>query len=157
MKQLFTTLFILIYFLAHAQTIEREVVSTSGNFYSNSAGQLSTTLGEPIISTTSSGTNELTQGFQQTKTTVTSIEDYQTDFEMNVYPNPVSEYIIIKIEKIKEDINFTIYTIEGKIIINNQLKELETKLDIGGFAKGSYFLNITEQNKIIKTYKIIKQ
>jgi len=142
---------------SNAQTIEREVVSSNGNFYSNSAGQLSTTLGEPVISTVNNGTNELTQGFQQTKITVTGIEDYQTEFNMNVYPNPVSEQVTIEIKEIKEAISFSIYTTEGKLIMTSKLTELQTKLNIEGFAKGNYFLNITEQNKIIKTYKIIKQ
>ena len=157
MKYIYLLMLLIVSVTSNAQTIEREVVSSNGNFYSNSAGQLSTTLGEPVISTVNNGTNELTQGFQQTKITVTGIEDYQTEFNMNVYPNPVSEQVTIEIKEIKEAISFSIYTTEGKLIMTSKLTELQTKLNIEGFAKGNYFLNITEQNKIIKTYKIIKQ
>jgi Secretion system C-terminal sorting domain len=157
MRNLFALVLITTTFIINAQTIEREVVSANGEFYSNSAGQISTTLGEPIIATTNNGANTLTQGFQQTKITVTSVEDFKLDFVMNVYPNPVSSFVTIKMDALKENIHLSIYTIEGKELLNNQLTELETKLNIESFAKGNYFLNITENNNIIKTYKIIKQ
>ncbi|PCJ23762.1 MAG: hypothetical protein COA97_11110 [Flavobacteriales bacterium] len=154
------TLILLLYIISlsvGAQTIERETISSNGNFYSNSVGQLSITLGEPVIATVSSGSNTLTQGFQQTKISVTGIEDYQTDFIMNVFPNPVSDFITIKLEEITENINYSIYTVESKMVVSNKITELETKLNISHLAKGNYFLKITQQNKTIKTYKIIKQ
>ncbi len=157
MKNIVSLFLIITTLTITAQTTEREVVSANGNFYANSAGQLSTTLGEPVISTTTNGTNTLTQGFQQTQITVTGIEDLQTDFEMNIYPNPVSNFITIKIKELKENILLTIYTVEGKVVINRPLTVTETKLDVGSFAKGNYFLNVTQQNEIIKTYKIVKQ
>jgi Secretion system C-terminal sorting domain len=152
---------VLLFFIStsivFAQTVEREVISSNGNFYSNGAGQLSTTLGEPIISTVNSASNILTQGFHQTLITITAIEDNQAEYEMNIYPNPTSENITIKIKELKEDIQYTIYTISGKLVSNNQIIALETKLSIAHFARGQYFLNVIEENKIIKTYQIIKQ
>ena len=47
--------------------------------------------------------------------------------------------------------------VEGKIILNKTVEDLVTSLNMGGFSKGNYLLNVTENNKIIKTYKIIKQ
>jgi len=157
MKNILLIILFTISIISVGQTVEREVISSNGNFYSNSAGQLSTTLGEIIISTVSSSTNTLTQGFHQTQITVTNIKDHQTDFEMNVYPNPTSNFITIKVKELKEKTSFSIYTVEGKMILSNSLTLLETKLNVVTFAKGNYFLKITQDKKIIKTYKIIKQ
>ena len=157
MRNLLALLFITTSIVGVAQTIEREVVSANGNFYSNGVGQLSTTLGEPIISTVSSGTNELTQGFQQTRITITGIEDFQSDFEMSIYPNPVSEFITIKTKELKEGVTYAIYTIEGKLVLEDNIKEIQTKLQLSALVKGSYYLNITQENQLLKTYKIIKQ
>lgn len=157
MRNVFLIVLLAASVIVNAQSTEREVISSGGDFYSNSAGQLSITLGETVITTLSNGTNELTQGFQQTKTTIIGIEDYQTDFEMNVFPNPVSEFITIKIGEFKENIALSILTVEGKIILNKTVDNLVTSLNMGGFSKGNYLLNVTENNKIIKTYKIIKQ
>jgi len=157
MKKIITLILLFVTVSVGAQTIEREVISANGEFYSNSAGQLSTTLGEPVISTVSNGTNTLTQGFQQTKITITGIEDFQTNFEIHVYPNPVSSFITVKMDELKENISLSIYTVEGKVLLINPLIGSETKLNIESFAKGNYFLNILKDNNIIKTYQIIKQ
>jgi hypothetical protein len=50
---------------ADAQSISRSTLSSSGGYFSSSAGSLSWTIGQPAVSTLSSGTNMLTQGFQQ--------------------------------------------------------------------------------------------
>jgi len=52
------------------QTINRQVIPTSGGYYSNGAGSLSWTLGETITPTLQSGSNMLTQGFQQPESQV---------------------------------------------------------------------------------------
>jgi hypothetical protein len=157
MKITYTFLFLIIALSCGAQEIEREVIVVGGNFYSNTAGQLSTTIGEPVISTYIGVNNVLTQGFQQTNITVIGIADYQSDFEMNLYPNPVSDFITIKIKELKENISFNIYTVEGKIILNQPLIKIETKLNIAALANGNYFVNISENTDILKTYKIVKQ
>lgn len=48
-----------------AQSLEREVVASSGDFVQNTEGSLSYTLGESIIVLGNNGVNFLTQGFQQ--------------------------------------------------------------------------------------------
>jgi len=55
-----------------------EVIATSGDFYENSSGSLSWTLGEVFIETLSETNFILTQGFQQSKLTLTAINDLQT-------------------------------------------------------------------------------
>ena len=157
MKTIVTFLFLVFALIANAQNVEREVISSGGNFYTNSAGQLSTTIGEPVISTYANGSNVLTQGFQQTKIVVTGVKDNRIDFLMNVFPNPTINSLTLKIQELKEGISYTIYSVEGKLLLTNQLIGLETKVDVSNLSKGSYFLNITENNNLIKTYKIIKQ
>ena len=157
MKKTLTVLLLGIAFIGNAQTTEREVVSSGGDFYSNGTGQLSTTIGEPVIATVSGGGNELTQGFQQSRITFTGIEDHQPDFVMNLFPNPTSEFLTITVEKIRDNLSFAIYTIEGKLILEDEIKVVKTKLNIASFVKGSYLLKVTDNNQLMKTYKILKQ
>ncbi len=49
----------------NAQSIDRMVIASGGNFYSNATASLSFTIGETNTKTLSSGTTLLTQGFQQ--------------------------------------------------------------------------------------------
>ncbi|MFU8844174.1 MAG: hypothetical protein ACNA7V_10250 [Bacteroidales bacterium] len=48
-----------------AQSVSPEVIATAGDYFENSSGSLSWTLGEVMTETFSSGGNILTQGFQQ--------------------------------------------------------------------------------------------
>ena len=61
-KQIFLFATLFTAFAASAQ----EVVSSQGETYSNANGSIDFTVGEVIINTGSSGTNDLTQGFHQT-------------------------------------------------------------------------------------------
>jgi hypothetical protein len=49
-----------------------------------------------------------------------------------------------------------LHTISGKSIRNEQIENSNTKIDIENLPKTIYLLDITEKNKIIKTFKIIK-
>ncbi len=66
MKLYVKTIFIvLLPFCANSQSIERQVVASSGNFVQNIEGSLSFTVGESTIQLGADGVNILTQGFQQ--------------------------------------------------------------------------------------------
>lgn len=157
MKYIIASLLIGVALVGNAQVVERDVVSSSGDTYSNGSGELSITIGEVVTGTVSDGTNDLTQGFHQTKITVTNIEDHLIDLEMNVFPNPTSETVTIKLKELENNLSLTIYTVEGKILLNQEINALETKLNLVSFAKGAYFINVVKAEKRIKTYKILKQ
>ena len=76
--------------IIHAQSLSPTVVSSSGGFYANSAGQLSFTVGEMTMVTTFFQTNNiLTQGFQQPFDFGTAIPEPTKDgFAFGVFPNP---------------------------------------------------------------------
>ena len=74
--------FLLSGIAVHAQ----ELVSTAGSYGETSSGSLSWTIGEPVIETITNGTNTLTQGFQQSKLTVTAINELKVSgIELSVY------------------------------------------------------------------------
>jgi len=150
-------LFVLSVSILNAQSVEREVISSNGEFYSNSSGQLSTTLGEPVISTYTNGSNDLTQGFQQTNIVVTQIKNEQSDFSIMIYPNPSEDYLVIGMDEFREGIIFSLFTIDGKMILEKTINEKITILNTKELSKGTYMLTIIDSDKKIKTFKILKQ
>lgn len=68
-KILFATL--LASMMVNAQSLERQVIGSSGTSFSNATAQLDFTVGELAVSTLSNGSNDLTQGFHQTNLQVT--------------------------------------------------------------------------------------
>ena len=74
----------------HAQ----EVITTLGSYDENATGLFSWTIGEGVIETFTNTNNILTQGFQQSKLTVTSINDLKdSGIELSVYPKPKQFFI----------------------------------------------------------------
>ncbi len=62
--KIFSIAFLMTFF-ANGQSISPEVITSTGDYYSNSNVSLSWTLGEPVIETFEAGGFVLTQGFQQ--------------------------------------------------------------------------------------------
>jgi len=87
------------------------------------------------------------------KNSLTSqIENNLTADLISVYPNPAVNTITIDVE------NYESYTLEiidltGKSIQRNKLTQ--TKIDVSSIENGIYFLNIFENNELVKTQKVI--
>ena len=105
MKQILLLISILWWNIGFSQTLSPDVWATSGDYYSNANNSLSWTIGECITETYSNANNSLTQGFQQSKYNITSVEENtKSDFSVAVYPNPASKYINIAIESTNQPI-----------------------------------------------------
>lgn len=150
MKSIITSILIISTFISSAQEVERSVISSSGGSYANGSGQLSFTIGEVVTATLSTGTNDLTQGFQQSTIFVASIENLKTDFKLNVFPNPTTGIVYIKSKVEMQSIE--LLDVFGKLIKSYSAND--NKIEINT-APGVYFLRInTEgQENIIRVVK----
>ncbi|MFN0276101.1 MAG: T9SS type A sorting domain-containing protein [Chitinophagales bacterium] len=78
--------------------------------------------------------------------TATGILDVQ-NFEINIYPNPTSDFMNIKAEDYMQA--FRISDIHGKIIIEvTDIAAKELQLDLQGYAPGNYFVTIATGESI---------
>ena len=136
----------------------QEVVSTAGSHGETTAGSLSWTVGEPVIETITDGTNTLTQGFQQSKLTVTAINDLQTSgIELSVYPNPTNSFLLIEVKTDKQrDLLLSLFDLNGKLILQKKITGNKQTVNMQNYKPAIYILKITEGNKEIRTYQIVK-
>ncbi|MCK4346434.1 MAG: T9SS type A sorting domain-containing protein [Bacteroidales bacterium] len=136
----------------------QEAVSTAGNYGKTTYGSLSWTVGEPVIETIKDGNSTLTQGFQQSRLTVTAIYDLKVpDIELSVYPNPTNSFLSIEVKTDKQrDLLLSLFDINGKLILQNNMAGNKQSIKMQNYKPATYILKITEANKEIKTYKIVK-
>ncbi|MBK6984779.1 MAG: T9SS type A sorting domain-containing protein [Bacteroidetes bacterium] len=74
-----------------------------------------------------------------------------------MYPNPTKDFLKLKLENYKsENLTYHLYQLDGKIIETKKIENLDVTISMEHLASGIYFLKITELNKDIKTFKIIK-
>ena len=164
MKSILTFIIALVFVAtAGGQDLKQQVVSSAGGFgvSGDNSISLSWTLGELVISTVqaSGGDLILTQGFQQSKLTITAIDvNKDLGVEVSVYPNPTSELVNIKFgAPLEGETTLFLMAPDGRQVLNMKLEQGEVlkEIDMNEFPGGTYFLRI--QNGIkLNVYKIVK-
>lgn len=154
MKIIYFILFTSFCFLSKAQ----EVSSSGGEDFISQNYQVSWTLGEPVTETCSSANCIITQGEQQPKLILTSIqEDLRASITINAYPNPVKDYINIHAENSgDEDISYYLYGLDSRIITSGKLNGNNTRIKMSHYVPSTYILKVTYKNKALRTFKIMK-
>ena len=146
------------FFLSGIAIYAQEVVSTAGSHGETTSGSLSWTVGEPIIETITNESNTLTQGFQQSELTVTAINDLQTSgIELSVYPNPTNSFLFIEVKTDKpRDLCLNLFDLNGKLILQKKITGSRQTVHMQNYKPAIYILKVTEDNKEIRTYQIVK-
>jgi hypothetical protein len=137
----------------------QQVVATAGNLFSNENGSISYTIGEGVASTFSNGDKTLTQGFHQTGLSVIVVDEpLETDFLIEVFPNPATETVTIKTDKENvSGLQYFLFDQRGKLLIQKNLESSETTIPVEQFPEGFYIIKIQGNMKELKSFKIIKQ
>ncbi len=86
--------------------------------------------------------------------TVTGIEVVESDRIIKVYPNPVSDELIIELEGNNENVRFDILNSIGQIVFKGNLAD-KTTVQTSNFAPGVYLIKL-ENGKTFEFKKIIK-
>lgn len=139
----------------HAQ----EVLSSGGSTYKGSTVQLDWTVGEPIVETITSGSGALTQGFHQGNLTVTAIDQIALGgIQLKVYPNPVSDQLMIDSEKKEtKNLSFMLYNVAGQLLLQKLIEQPVETVNMQVYVPGNYLLKVcTENSTPIQTFKIVK-
>ncbi len=76
------------------------------------------------------------------------------DNDFVIYPNPASNFIIIKNNSSK-NFNLKIFDLTGRIILTKDVSNYTEKIDLSEFTKGVYIIRISSNNKIYNS-KFIK-
>ena len=155
MKKIYLVFSILSVFLLNVNA--QEIISTSGDYFENTDASISWTIGESMIDTYSNGTNILTQGFQQSRLTPSTIFELEdAGISVNIAPNPTTDFIHLYIDDFK-GVNYQLYDFNGKIIRQADVNTAETMISFSNLSYAVYFLRIMKGTQIIKTFQIIKQ
>ena len=151
-------LLILLIALCTTSLQAQEVVTTAGNYGETTSGSLSWTVGEPVIETITDLTNTLTQGFQQSKLAVTAINDLKVSgIELSVYPNPTNSFLSIEVKTDKQrDLLLSLFNLNGKLILQKKMTGNKQTIQMQNYKPATYILIVTEANKEVRTYQIVK-
>ncbi len=144
--------------IATGSVSAQTVFSANGGTATAAGTQVSWTVGEPVVATVSDGNNTLTQGFQQSKLTVTAIDDLQVQgVEIKVYPNPTSDYVTVHFSNNVKNPAYLLFDLSGRLIEQKNIESTDIKIDMSGYSGGSYILKLRTAEQPLQTFKIIKR
>jgi hypothetical protein len=149
----------------------QEAISAAGGDATGSGGSVSYSVGQ-LINITNTGTNgSVTQGVQQPyEISVISAMEEATGISLNciAFPNPVSNYIRLKVAASASfdnaqdkslnihSLNYQLYDMHGKLLDTQKITAIETTITMQNLAPSTYFLKVTDGDKEVKIFKIIK-
>jgi hypothetical protein len=154
-----------------AQTVDSsdvKLISAGGGSEKTTDGkyQLTFSIGELFTNTTKNFNQVLTQGYQQAKSMrIVSVEYLENlNWKVEMYPNPVSEFLNVSFDKIPNTIfEIQIYNVLGQnlsVPIENLGSESENKfsLDFRAISAGSYVVKVwnSQSKKYVATMTVLK-
>ena len=138
----------------------QEVISTQGDHFSNTAGNISFTIGEVMVATYDANAAIMTQGFHQSNLVIiptsptTGLES--DDLKVNVFPNPATDFLMVD-SKEMSGLNYQLHDIQGSLLLDATMSSTSQEIDLRKYSSGLYLLRITTRlGNHVKTYRIIK-
>ncbi len=137
-----------------------QVIASAGTVFEGNGMSVSWTLGEVATETGVNKKNAITQGFQQTQLTVNPADATQMpliNFTINAYPNPASDHVFLEVDADNPgNFQYVLINSTGNVLSSNILTSNIQEIDLQSASSGVYFLEVLENKKLIKTFKILK-
>ena len=138
----------------------QETIPASGGNASGSGGSASYSIGQVAYQTQTGTNGSVAEGVQQPYeiSVVTGLEEAKgIHLSVTAYPNPTSDFLTLEVKDFElSTLHFQLYDMNGKLLQNKKITSNSTNIFMDNYISGTYFLNVTDDNKVIKTFKIIK-
>lgn len=153
-------IFSIMTFIFSTTNAQQSVISSGGNL-SGSGGSISYSVGQVTYQTYFGTSGSVAAGVQQAYeiSFVTAIEqETATNMVVLAYPNPVDDYLTLCVEEFEiSDLSYKLYDINGKLLQNQTITANQTIINMGNHVPATYFIKVIQDNKNIKSFKIIKK
>lgn len=136
---------------------------TTGGNASGSGGSVNYTIGQVVYSTNIGSSGCESQGVQQPFeiSVFSGVDEVESiNLLISVYPNPTTDFLTLKIdESVSLSIHtmyYQLYDVIGKQLEIKRIDVSETCIAMSNLKPSIYFLKINQNNKSVKTFKIVK-
>jgi hypothetical protein len=160
MNLLKNTSFLACVLLATQLLCSQEAIPVSGGVAAGSGGSGSYTVGQVFYATNTGTTGSVSQGVQHPFEfqTLSNPELTTVNLTAVTYPNPTKDFIILKItDRAFNNLRYTLFDVNGKSIASGSITESSSQIQMKYLSIGAYVLKVSQKNKSLKTFKILKQ
>ncbi len=86
-----------------------------------------------------------------------STKDEFVNLDFELYPNPASDIVNLNIEGNHEDLQYTIYNMQGRVVLNGNLDRLNSEINVQHLEAGQYIIQLLgDRTSGIKEFQIVK-
>ena len=138
------------------------IVPVGGDAHSPS-GSASYTVGQIAVQTT--GSNDavsVSEGVQQPyKILTVGVDDYpQITLAAVVYPNPTDNHVRLQLNGLEipaDGLLANLYDGSGKLLQTHMVTADITMFQIGQYATGTYYMELRDNRRVLKTFKLVRR
>lgn len=138
----------------------QQSVSATGGEATGSGGSVSYTVGQVAYTTYTESEGTISQGVQQPYEIFdigSSADEYGISLELSVYPNPASNFLMLIVKDIRPgNLTYQLFDANGKLLENKEIVDAETTILMDELSPAIYLLKVSDHDKEVKTFKIIK-
>jgi hypothetical protein len=81
--------------------------------------------------------------------TITSLEKVSNKKAISIYPNPISDILMVKVRSRESGFNYSLYDLNGRVLINGAAEGHLAQLDLSDLANGVYMLCARNSDGVI--------
>lgn len=156
-------LFSFLFLMVTGIFAQSAIVPVGGNAQGNS-GSVSYTVGQIAVQTVNSdnGSVSVAEGVQQPYEIMTvGVDDYpEIILNAVVYPNPTENLAQLELNGFEiptSGLRAILHDANGKLLQILDVTEDLTPFQIGQYATGTYYLELRDGNRLLKTFKLVRK
>jgi hypothetical protein len=140
-------------------TAQAQQATLSSGGMATGSGSVAYSIGQIAYTTATNASGSITQGVQQPIEIYTlGVDDFvNISLIMKAYPNPTQGDLTLEITDLKlENLTFQLIDLQGRSIENRKIANTNEIIKMENLPSATYFLKVTNNNKEVKSFKIIK-
>jgi hypothetical protein len=139
----------------------QEAMATSGGNAFGSGGSASYSVGQVFYTIITATNGIVTHGVQQAIeiSDITGIDGANgITIQCSVFPNPTTDFLtLVMKDEAPTQFVASLYDINGKLLETNRSESNQTSIDMSHLIPATYYLKVIQDNREVKTFKIIKK
>jgi hypothetical protein len=149
----------LLFVLVTTVSLAQNNTVVSGGQATGAGGSVSYSLGQIDYLNKANSTGYINEGNQQPYEIFlsTAINESVLYSEITVFPSPTTDNLFLNVAMSDiKNMSYSINNVDGKLIFSQELYEMKTSVNMNNLSNGVYFIKVLDKNKIVRTFKIIK-
>lgn len=137
----------------------QESSNATGGNATGSGGSASYSVGQIAYTTNTGSTGSVAQGVQHAfEIYALGIEDIEgINISIVAYPNPTTDYLTLEIKDLDlSSVTLQLFDIQGRLLQDQKITANHTRIDMDNLPVATYFVKVSQGERELKSFKIIK-